>query len=54
MGLVTHYLFYRFGKRRGKRTAHSETKPDSNPRCVNYYSFCLNYGSCDGMECEYE
>jgi hypothetical protein len=57
MGLFAHLITYQVGKRRGKRKAqraYSETKPDGNPKCVNYYSFCLNYGSCDGMECEYE
>jgi hypothetical protein len=23
-------------------------------RALNYGSFCMNYGSCDGMQCEYD
>jgi hypothetical protein len=56
MGLFSHLIAYQFGKRRGKRKAKTVFVQQDNrsPKCVNYYSFCLNYGSCDGMECEYE
>lgn len=55
MGLLTMFVAYKVGKRRGE-------KPRSEPTCVeegdmacsNYESFCKTYGSCDGMECDYE
>lgn len=57
MGLLSHIITYKVGKRRGRRVAERDFSPvvDSrDPECVNYKSYCLNYGSCNGMRCEYD
>lgn len=57
MGLLSHVVVYKVGKSRGKRKARRDMPelPDSrDPDCLNYASFCRQYGSCDGQKCEYE
>ena len=56
MGLLSHIVAYQIGKRRGKRQVLPVVveQHEGNPQCVNYESFCRGYGSCDGMECNYE
>lgn len=56
MGLFAHIITYQIGKRRGRRKAETVVvyAHEGDPVCVNYESFCKNYGNCDGMECEYE
>ena len=59
MGLLTTIIAYKVGKRSGRRKAErNQDEPEGpderDPECLNYASFCLNYGSCDGMACEYE
>jgi hypothetical protein len=58
MGLISNVVFYKVGKRRGKRIAERQGSPvvmDSrDPECLNYESYCKNFGSCNGMACEYE
>lgn len=56
MGLITNYIAYRVGKRVATprcppRAQHDAVQGD--PECLNYESFCKNYGSCDDMECDY-
>lgn len=57
MGLFTNYIAYRVGKRvvtrlqRIQRAQHDAVQGD--PECLNYESFCKNYGSCDNMDCDY-
>jgi len=55
MGLFSHVVTYKVGKARGRRKEkNSRPKEDTrHPDCVNYQSFCKNYGSCGGMKCEY-
>jgi len=58
MGLFTGFLLYQAGKRRGRKAQERREARDRDderdPDCVNYASFCRGFGSCDGMECEYE
>lgn len=56
MGLLAHIITYQVGKRRGTRKAETTVvyKTKRDPVCINYESFCKNYGNCDGMECEHE
>lgn len=61
MGILSEVIAYKIGKRRGERKAErrmsSEQSPavgGRDPECLNYQSFCVNFGSCNGMECEYE
>ncbi len=58
MGLFSHLVVYSIGKRRGRRKAQRGAVPDCvdtrDEGCSNYVAFCRSYGSCDGMECEYE
>ena len=55
MGLITTYIAYKVGKRRGERDTEVVYVNDSrDPECLNYESFCKNFGSCDGQECEYD
>lgn len=59
MGILSEILAYQYGKRRGRIATERRQQPvvindKRNDECSNYYSFCLNYGSCAGMECEYE
>ena len=32
---------------------HGRRTRDRDPECLNYESFCKNFGSCDGQECDY-
>lgn len=58
MGILSEIVAYKYGKRRGRIQAERNTPEciadERNTECVNYASFCQNFGSCDGMECEYE
>jgi hypothetical protein len=57
MGLFAHIVTYQVGKRRGRRSVQRQRYDEpheGDPQCLKYASFCKNYGSCDGMECEYE
>lgn len=55
MGLITTYIAYKVGKRRGERDSEVVYVSDNrDPVCLNYESFCKNFGSCDGQECEYD
>jgi len=68
MGLFGGLIVYGFGKRRGRRQAErqywQEAKAErdagalvnefTKQNCANYYRFCRQYGSCDGMVCEPE
>ena len=60
MGLVSHYLAYRVGKKRGRNAARRDAEDrmsdndERDPDCINYTMFCKNYGSCDGQTCEYD
>lgn len=56
MGLITTYIAYRIGKRRGRNSVPSAPAPapTGDPQCLNYESFCKNYGSCHDQICEYE
>jgi len=56
VGLFSVLVAYKVGRRRGRR----ETPPSAadvdrrDPECLNYASFCLNFGGCNGMSCEYD
>jgi hypothetical protein len=55
MGLLSHVVAYKVGKSRGRRKeARSRAEDSRDPDCLNYSSFCRQYGSCDGQKCEYE
>jgi hypothetical protein len=55
MGIITNIIAYKVGKRRGSRDSETVVVHDSrDPECLNYESFCKNFGSCDGQECEYD
>ena len=61
MGILSHLIIYKLGKRRGNRRASerlqtqwAEENDTRDPECVNYGMFCMTYGSCDGQQCEYE
>lgn len=55
MGLISTYIAYRVGKRRGRRaTTVAHENDGRDPECLNFHSFCKSYGSCNGMTCEYE
>ena len=55
MGLFSHYVAYRIGRRRAERRAERAVDDidERDPDCVNYAVFCRSYGSCDGQACEY-
>ena len=54
MGIFTNIIAYKVGKSRGKRDSEVVFVNDSrDPECLNYESFCKNFGSCDGQECNY-
>jgi hypothetical protein len=60
MGLLGGFIVYSFGKRRGRKQATrrlaqeygAQPEPLGQQDCIHYWSFCKNYGSCDGMACE--
>lgn len=55
MGIITNIVAYKLGKRSGKRDSDVVVVNDRrNPECLNYESYCKNYGSCNGQECDYE
>ena len=58
MGLLSTIVAYKIGKRAGRkraeRRAEANNDHEGHPDCVNYASFCENYGSCDGMTCEFD
>lgn len=61
MGILSEVVAYKIGKRRGRRKAERQMRyagsPEvggRDPECLNYQSFCQNFGSCNGMACEYE
>jgi len=57
MGLFSTLIAYKIGKRAGRKRAERASGQDDfegHPDCINYESFCRNYGSCDGMPCEFE
>lgn len=58
MGLFSTIVAYKIGTRAGRKRAERRAALDDNvegdPECLNFDSFCRNYGSCDGMVCEYE
>lgn len=59
MGLLSEIIAYKIGKRRGRIKAERSFTPviindKRDQECSNYQSFCRNFGSCDGMECEYD
>ena len=39
-------------RKRPKRKPRRSSKLQTD--CLNYASFCREFGSCDGQECEYE
>jgi len=59
MGLLSHLVTYRIGKRRGRVAARRSVHPvvladERDPECIHYLSFCRTFGNCNGGECEYE
>jgi len=65
MGVFSHLVVYGLGRRRGRKQTQRQVArarsagphPDvfsMSEECSNYESFCKNFGSCDGMECEYD
>jgi hypothetical protein len=38
-------------RKKGRKVGASGKR---NEDCLNYASFCRNFGSCDGQTCEYE
>ena len=55
MGIITNIIAYKIGKRCGERDSETVfVHDDRDPVCLNYESFCKNFGSCDGQECEYD
>jgi hypothetical protein len=58
LGIFSAIFLYKIAKRRGRRQCRREGAnndyDERDSECVNYASFCENFGSCDGMECEFE
>ena len=55
MGLFTTVIAYKLGKRSGKRDSETIVVHDNrDSECLNYESFCKNYGGCYDQICEYE
>lgn len=59
MGILSEVIAYKYGKRRGRIKAERNAEPvviydKRNDECSNYATFCSNFGSCNGMECEYD
>jgi len=61
VGLISNIVAYGVGRRRGRQAAERRAERDAADEfaddidredCVNYHSFCKNYGSCDGQVCE--
>jgi hypothetical protein len=54
MGLFTTIVAYKLGKRSGRRDSETVVvHDDRDPECLNYESYCKNYGSCNGQKCDY-
>ena len=54
MGLFTTVVAYKLGKRSCKRDSDVVVVNDRrDPECLNYDSYCKNYGSCNGQKCDY-
>ena len=54
MVLFTTVVAYKLGKRSGKRDSDVVVVNDRrDPECLNYESYCKNYGSCNGQKCDY-
>jgi hypothetical protein len=54
MGLFTTIVAYKLGKRSGRRDSETVVVHDNrDPECLNYESYCKNYGSCNGQKCDY-
>jgi len=55
MGLLSVLVAYKVGRRRGRREVESnaEIVDGRNEECLNYSSFCLHFGGCNGMACEF-
>lgn len=54
MGLFTTVVAYKLGKRGGRRDSKEVVVHDSrDPECLNYESYCKNFGSCNGQKCDY-
>ena len=55
MGLFSNIIAYKIGKSRGKRASKVVLENDGrDPECLDYESFCKNFGSCDGQKCDYD
>jgi hypothetical protein len=68
MGLISNLIAYKVGKRSGRRTAERRAAREAAEEsawsgaggaidredCVNYQSFCKNFGGCDGQVCEFD
>jgi len=58
LGIFSAIFIYkiakRCGRRQGRREGTNNDYDERDPECINYASFCENFGSCDGMECEFE
>lgn len=58
MGLLSNLIAYKIGRRRGRIQARrmdaEAPEPDRrDSECLNFESFCREFGDCNGMECEY-
>jgi len=55
VGFISNLVFYKIGRRRGRvQRGQVSTHDERDPECINYQSFCRNFGSCNGLECEYD
>lgn len=58
MGALSNLIWYKIGKRRGRRSIPRgvvELAVDHrNEECIHYVSFCQSFGNCDGGECEFD
>lgn len=55
MGILSVLVAYKIGRRRGRaQRVELPINDGRDPLCINFETFCRNFGSCDGMECEYE
>jgi len=55
MGLLSHYIAYKFGKRRvSKQYERSSQQEAKDQRCIDYH-YCKARGGCpDLLSCTYE
>jgi len=57
MGFFTGAIIYSLGVKRGKKRGKAPIPVAGKPKdsdCDNFWAFCKEYGSCDGMVCTYE